>query len=505
MGLTHITTCNQSSGGGGGGGSNVTGFTYDIATETATITTDQPNVFNANIPSTAVLTNKTIYVDPVYGNNATAIPDSLTKKYQTLDAALSAFSNDYTYYLFPGNHFVNNQFTVNETLKIYMAPGAILNANYLGNNFVIAQGRRLEITGYGTINISTSLFSHVNPSSAIPAEVIIECNTIDSNGSGVIGDFSSIIFDIKTYYSNDRGIVADGWCKGSMSCDYWVSSGSAMVRLEDFNTYSGPNKYAEYGAQKVIIQGRTKPRCFFKNQLPVSQGIYTKSGDFDPCVTQVELNVDFDSTDGFFVDPGRGTITHNGHLVHRKSDTVGNEVPWIFATQQPSSDRYAPIFIHNDGSYVSGTHPLFDGSQNNEIINIQMLGTFIFNGKYQNSGVNTGLGAWPIIEFSNPSPINGQTKIILNGQLKNISKESALINIDLTINPLHTLRLEVDKATTEHPVDSDWIKVNANMLIYVQHSLSMNGNYSSSISDGISVGRTIVDTNVQVFVPEYGQ
>ena len=453
-------------------------------------------------PSSDVLINQTIFVDPTYGDDGTAIPDSMTLKFKDIDAALAAWTSGYVIHLFPGVHTMNSVFRVTEVLNIFMEPNATLQTNTGTPAFSIDPAQRLHIYGYGDLELLADLCVNNTQSDPIPAEAHIQCRNINSSGAGLLFEPTSMIFTVEADGIYDRGFQGSGWCRGKVSVDFWTASSAKMIFLEAFTAANGEDKYTDYGPQQFIVKGRNRERCQWENLVAVNQIIYTQEG-VEPYKSYLEFNVDWKCVDSFAVDPGRGTFVFNGHLHHGKTDTAGNEIPWIYAQQTISDQIFAPIVEHKWGSWISATNPIFAGSLNNEIASIAMPGKFIFNGQYENSGLNAGSGAWPILQFSNANPGTGQTTIILNGDFKSTGGDVAPIRIvDIGITA-HTYKFIVKNCLIQTRFDYA-IDTNAEMFIYVFHSLAMDKVYNPLITDGMSEDRTMIDTNVEVTVPGYG-
>jgi len=489
--------------GGGGGGSNVTSFTYTYGTETATIATDQPATFNATIPMVDI--NQTYFVDPTYGNDGTAVAGSMSLKYQNIGTALilaSAFTNSRVF-LMPGNHSMTSSISVTEVLNIEMAPGATLIVNAGGPAFNISPPQKLYITGEGQIQLVSTLFANSSPATSTLPEVVIRAKSLDGSGATDIGDITSMLFSIEVDAINDLRLSGSGYSKGYVAADFWQSSAGGQIRLSDFTAFDGETKYQENGPQEITIKGRTRARCKFFSGQSLSGGVFTERG-VAPYKTKINLYVDYDTTDCLgFIDPGRGIIRHWGDLIHRKTDTAGNEMPWFYMSQDIDSDEFKPTFEHVEGDYVSGTNEVFSGSQNNEIVSILKLCNIILNGRYQNSGENTGSGAWPIVYMGNQNINPGESSVIFNGEFKSLGGDVSPIRYVDASNPNHTFKI-INKTSAIQTRATYTIDTNVAFRLYVYHSLCMNLNYNPLISDGLSEDRTIVDENITVDVPEYG-
>jgi hypothetical protein len=487
-------------GGGGGSGSNVTSFTYTYATETGTIATDQPATFNAVIPMVNI--NKTLFVDPVYGDDGTALIGSMSLKYASIDAALAAVVglSDYTIHLFPGNHLMNNPFTVANVLKIYISSGAKLQTNTGTTSFLVNQAQQLYIFGDGGIERFETLAQHSNPSDQIPCEVYIKGVNIESSGGAPILDVTSMIYSIEYNGIFDSYVDGSGWSSGSISCDLWRTS-SYIFRLTDFTLSNGETKYTDYGPQKLTIKGRTKPNCTIINEVQCGNAMYLVQGA-EPYKTQINLFCDFESVDGFFVNQGRGIINWHGNLFHSKSDLAGNELPWYYCDQMIENNQKRPVFRHLEGVAVSATHPVYGDSLNNEIFALSSPVIFELYGKYANSGLNPGSGAWPIVYVTNQNG-TGEVRLVLGGEFKSRGNDIAPILINDSVVPGNDIRLEVRDCAINTQFDY-CIDTNVEMRIYTYHSLVSNKNYNPLISEGLSEDRTMIDSNILLEIPEYG-
>lgn len=455
-------------------------------------------------PALDVLVNNTVYVDPFYGDDGTAIPNSMVLKYQTIDAALTAISgfSDYTVYLLPGNHNMTNPFNVTNSLNIYISEGAKLQTNTITTSFLVDPGIQLRIHGDGWIERTAILAANSSSGSSVPCEVYISGVNIESSGANPILEVTSMIYSIEYNGIFDSYVEGQGWSRGSISCDLWRTS-SYIFRLLNFTASSGEIKYSDYGPQTLTIKGRTKPNCLIVNEVACGNAMYLEAG-VESYKTIINLHADFDSQDGFFFNHGRGIVNWYSNLYHSKSDLAGNEVPWYICDQSIEDDTLRPVLRHY-GVAVSTTHPAFAGSQNNEIFYIQTPTIIELNGKYENSGFDSGLGPWPIVKFS-PNLGAGESVIKLNGEFKSNGGDVAPISILSAggSNPSHTPRLEVKNSTIrtlyDYCIDTDYDNLN----IWTYYSLNANRNYHPNIIEGFSEDRTIIDDNVQVDVPEYG-
>lgn len=491
-----------------GGAANKTVGFNGVFTDGVTITGNGTAGSPLTAPATPGSSNfeLTYFVDGLYGNDGTAVPDSSVLKYQTIDAAIAAAGPlDYTIHVSPGSYSISAGTIIGGWKKFYLEPGCFVAC--ASNCFSINPGSRLEIKGYGDLNCSGFLFASNNPTSNAIADVDIECDYISSNaGTQLFCDATSLKVKIRTNQIFDMGIDAVGWFDVEISTDRWNSQNSRMIWIGDDTLYDCQTKFDLLGPRKYVCKGRTRQNTDYVRAATTAIGIGV---NIFPTVsktrfTVVDLYADFDTVDGIFLNLAGGITRHYGNVIHRKSDTLGNELPWLYCDQDVAVIENGPYFEHMYGDWVSGTHPTYAGSLNNELGSIRCGGTFVFNGRYKNSGENTGVGAWPLFQFQNNNISPAYTVIIFNGEMANTDKDVSLFQLqDTGVNPTHTYKIICKTVTCENGDADTFSCLLPNTPIFVYHSLTMNHNYSSNFIDGLSVNRTIIDRNVTVHIPEY--
>lgn len=491
----------------GGAANRTVGFS-GVAVDGVTITgTGLPgNPLVAVPPAGSNNFELTYYVDGLYGNDGTAVPDSSVLKYQTIGAAVAAAGPlDATFHISPGAYSITSTITIGGWKKYYFEPGSSVSC--IPFAFSINPGSRLEIKGYADIICQGYLFTSSNPTSNAIADVDIECDFISSDlGNTLFCDTTSIKTKIRTNQIFDMGFDAMGWFDIEISTDRWNATNSRIVTIADDTLYDGQTKMDLYGPRIFVLKGRTRMNTEYVRSNTTAGG-YGLSISPTASVTKntvVDLFVNFDTVDGFFISVAGGITRHYGNLKHRKSDTLGNEMPWLYCDQNVAVQENGPYFEHVYGDWVSATHPVYAGSLNNELASIRCGGTFVFNGRYKNSGENTGAGAWPVFQFSNANTDPGHTNLIFNGEIANMHKDAPLIQHVGIANPGHTFKYIFKVVTCEHPENDVFTSNTAGIPLYIYHSLTMNNNYSADFFDAMSSGRTIIDRDVTVIVPEYG-
>jgi len=132
-------------------------------------------------------THVTFYVDPVYGNNITALPEEPTKPYQTITAAanaailfISISPATALVYIRPGNYsdteVVPELLPINgNDINLYFEPGAVLSNN--GTNSEIFTGNNLSILGSGKF-INNSNFTNGIINILLGQTCLFECSNI---------------------------------------------------------------------------------------------------------------------------------------------------------------------------------------------------------------------------------------------------------------------------------------------------------------------------------------
>lgn len=482
-------------------GSGTVELVNDLASPPANYNygTDGAGVKGWKPDGSAISINKTLYVDEVYGNDGTAIPDSLSLKYATIDAALADWTTDDLIYLLPGNYPMSVRYTISEDLRIYMELGSHFQPATSGSAFLIGQDQSLFIDGYGDLELTSSLASALVPNGTKLCYADVKCRTIAAGG-GIIFSGATMEFSIETD-SIDRGYISTiGYGNGSIACDDWYTR-NYIVQLTSFSSNSGEENYVLHGPQYFTIKGRSKPKCFIHNDSQCSNAIYLQAGATTE-KTRVYIYADFDSNNGFFFNQGRGIVQWHGNLIHRKDDLGGNEVPWYYSTQVISGDEVKVCFRHMEGVCVSGTHPDFAGSQNNELFSINTVGIFEFYGKYENWGKNTGLGAWPILLFNN-STGTGNSRIILGGEFKNSDEGVAPVKIIDAGNINHNFELQCRNATidTKH---ATCIDANLPVKFYVYYAFCSNVALNVLVNSALLPDRVMIDEQINLIIPEYG-
>ena len=152
-----------------GGGAGPTGPTGIPGSVTNTGATGAAGATGATGPAgftgpSDLFVNLTNFVDPTFGNNATAVPQDMANPYQTLTAALAAAPAGYTVYVQPGTYTETN--LLKDGVNWYFSEGTILNSNG-GIIFDDSTTGPIisQISGHGDFN--GNVLNIVNPDSDI--------------------------------------------------------------------------------------------------------------------------------------------------------------------------------------------------------------------------------------------------------------------------------------------------------------------------------------------------
>lgn len=479
------------------------GVAVDWVTVTGNGTPSSP-LTSVSTP-TNIQINKTIFVDEQFGDDSTGQIESLTNKFRTFDQALANWSAGFTIHLMPGEYNSSNTFSLSDQMYIYGEMGSRFTVNNT-TAFLLDSNSELNINGHIKLVLDEKLFEPRNPSN-FPETYKVNVDVFDvtcTNGNILFFDATSGIVSFTTNSCIEGGFLVDGWALVNFMADSWQKNGQVNALLvQDLSNNSGRDYYNLYGPRNITIQGKTKPRLEFKNETQIQNCFFTQAARSEDYKTIINLKINFDSTDGFFFNHGNGTIFHYGDVVSRYSSQVGGPIVWYYLNAQNVENDFKPKFIHVEGSYITGTHPLNNDSQNHHILVSASLEHIELNGSYQNSGIDNGSGALSALYLANSSALPGESKIILNVELKSDGPDASPIAWVDQSNPQHTVDL-IFKNTVIETGAQYCITSGLFFNIKVLGSLVSNKNLNPFVTNTLSFQNIFLDEDVKVYVPRYG-
>lgn len=210
-----------------------------------------------------------LIVDPVYGDDATAIPYDTHKPYKTVFAAMAAATGRDTLILNPGNHTVST--IINPTVKFHLLTDATL-VNPFGSVFEINSASTLIVTGNGAL-VGGPFGPTVLLTGSIPSGVkaYIECDLIERIGNvsfdGVLFLESGAQADVKVREIRGSGpltsavVVTDGpFVPGASSK---LNLEAQVVRFTWFAYSVGTNAKLYANVKETILEDTSPPAYLF--------------------------------------------------------------------------------------------------------------------------------------------------------------------------------------------------------------------------------------------------
>lgn len=378
MALFIVDFCDPSTGGGGGSGSNVTGFSYNIGTETATITTDQPAAYNTVWP---IQFQNTIHVAP-NGNNANALastvsPYSLQVPFLTLDAAYAASSPQDLIMIWPGSYTMGSTFTIDGTkaTRFYAHPGVGIITPTAGNpGFSISPGQTLEFKGSATFLARDYIFTPSSPATDINY-VVFECDQIAQIGSSLFfGNISSMSGSIRVRKITDMALFCDGWCQIDFANDYSGFSGAASYNLGNISGNNGIVFNTTYGVSRFQMRGLSGLYAHVYAAINDGSSAFTSGFGGTRADRYVKIQADVYVFNGNGFNIAEGTWIWEGHGLLDRDVTLDQNPFFIFGAD--NTDFY---FEHRGGGSVIAL-------SDNTILLFSNNGDVKLSGKYRAPG-----------------------------------------------------------------------------------------------------------------------
>jgi hypothetical protein len=194
---------------------------------------DEPLTYFINSVTPAVVAinvENTLFVDSVYGNNATALPETLTQPYATIAAAMTAATAGQTVWVWPGDHNVTTNL-YKDGVQLFLNPGTNLNITGAGNITGATPGEVFKIRGEGKILGTGAAFVSVTT-----CTLDIEADTIQYNGAGVAFANTDGLINLKAptigITNGTDGFTSSGYGLYNIDCN--------MLELSSANFASKP-------------------------------------------------------------------------------------------------------------------------------------------------------------------------------------------------------------------------------------------------------------------------
>lgn len=505
-----------------GGGSNVIDFQYDVTTETATITTDLPASFQATWP---IKIQNIIHVSKNGNDSAAAVtvtaPYSLQVPFLTIEAAYAASGGDDIIVVWPGKYVLSTGMTIDFTkaAKFHFMPGATISTQN-AVAFNITQPGHLRVTGSALWQVHNYVFQNT---SGDVAEVTLEADYAFNDNLvsyQYFADISNMKVDIRLNELLNLGFYAREWKAGFIGIDRWDTTTQNLLYC------SNPSSFlSSYGNANLYIGGRTTKKGVIRRIDPTltNTGIFFEADRYKYWQNTLELNFDVYWQDGYFIIHGNGEIVFNGNMYHKKSNSLGNELPWYISNSPIESGvDEKPLFRHNGNSINVKFKPNAESDWflNNTAYFFQAGGRYYLNGNYQVLGAtdNGVAGDFPVISIQDDSS-GYDIHVFINGVLKTGAPSDATIVTDANVGPIKVNNLGFGNiflnfmdtmlvcGGDEKLVGPIWTSsLTSAVPLRVNHSLTMSNPVGIlEFPNAYSFDRISVDTQINYEIEGWGQ
>ena len=162
---------------------------------------------NAGGGASAVNYSNVIFVDPLYGNDATGIAGNFTKPFLTPAAAALAANaitrtlTDRVLVWIRKGEYANKSFNPFTNMDVYCEPGVVFTGSFLLNDLNTTGATNFNMYGYAQFNVAQSLYMFrwqyastvfIQGNSIVNTGAISLCYNVTSGTSNVTYDFNSI-------------------------------------------------------------------------------------------------------------------------------------------------------------------------------------------------------------------------------------------------------------------------------------------------------------------------
>lgn len=483
-----------------GGGSNVIDFQYDITTETATISTDLPSTFQAVWP----LQHRNVIEVRKDGNDATAplstvAPYSIQNPFLTFEEAWNAAGPDDVIWVRPGSYTpaVPLSWTPEKPKYVYCDPGVVF-TTAAGTLITFNEKGEFYWGGAATFDVQADVF--VNSSDYL--KLVWEFNEAYSTSGTQIASLRNTDCSIRVNKLNGVGFDFRAWVRAKIAVDYWETKNWLFFTSDPTGA-----TFDEYGQAQIYVSGRSSDKAYIKRTSSGSAGIQLGAGAFNSNSLQVEIDANWDWTDGYGIDQQAGNLIMRGTVIQRKTGSAGNELPFYNAINtSPGAQEYKPVFRFYGTMVMAGS--LF----NNTMVDIRVAGDYQLFGQFKCSGQDEqGLSTpFPCVSVSNQD-VDSETRVVFDGVFSTgRDADVGPIRITEIGNPSNTLRIEFlnvlaicqNEEKTVGPIYGT--SASGALPLYPYHSLAMTGPWDTTyFYNALSVDRTYYDTSIRFSIPEY--
>lgn len=357
---------------------------------------------------TDVNINKTFYVDNVYGNDSTAVANSLAFKYATMTAALNASSPGDVIHILPGTYVSEGlQLTGANATTVYCEPGVTIStpSAYV---FAYYPGVNFKWLGKADFVLTSSVCLSVSPSSTIVENFEFEFGSISS--SGVIAfDWVSTRGYVRGRSITDSQSSETAWNQINYEVDFWNCTNIPNISYDDVTFFGGAANIDAYGSAESNFTGYSKDFCEFSTIT--SSLLYTFNIRVGGAAKDRKIRVrgNIENLNSYVFYQNSGSLIFDGNIYWTKDNTAGNEIGWYFADASQTTDVYfeyrtGRVFQENaDGANPDSTS-----------ITIRNLGIYRFNCDHE-SGKQVN---FPVMKISGQQNYSGETKVYIGGNWK---------------------------------------------------------------------------------------
>jgi len=443
-------------------------------------------------------------------------PFSIKFPFLTIEAAHAASNPNHTIMVWPGKYTMTAplDFDGTKARKIYHQPGVTITSYPSDYQYKITPQENAQILGYPDYNMKFPLWANTAPNTDI-CFFEWEFGNIVNDSLGAVfqaATFASMKGSMRGRKMSDCYFSANAWNQIDFKIDEWVGATSSFLQFDDPNGFNGTVWISQYGNATFNLSGLSKrftkiDKSQFTNSaqslINVQQGGYATD-------RVIEIDANFITMDSPGFNHDASIIRWRGNAYHSKSNLVGNEMPFYYATSPVSGgDKNKPVMEHW-GTIVtreSETYPF----RNCTLIQIRCAGTFIWHGNYKEAGFDdTGIGTpFPVIDVSN-GDVDGTTRVIFDGVF--MTGQSATVG-PIRLNETGNETNDLQAIFMNNLAICEGIEKNIAPIysttgrptrLFVLHSLGITGELDPAVfGNYMSNNRMYYDTDVKYKISEY--